>query len=114
MWIKSALKAVTLSTNSRFLSMQRQTSLVPVLLVSAILLVLHQDYWLWSNSTLVFGFLPAGLFWHLGVSLVAVISWGMVSQFYWPFDDDSLLTEVGEQGEETRSQESKSDGGAQS
>ena len=100
--------------NSRVFAMQRQMSLTPILLVSAILLILHQDYWLWSTSKLVFGFLPVGLLWHLGVSLAAVISWAVVTQFYWPFDDDTLLECVEEHANETAAQEPTTDGGAQS
>ena len=38
-----------------------------------VLLVLHQDYWQWDNATLVFGFLPHTLFYHLGISLAAAV-----------------------------------------
>ena len=70
--------------------MKKQSSIVPIAAVAAILLVVHQDYWLWSNKTLIFGFLPIGLFWHLGISLAAVTTWFLVTQFYWPFEHEDI------------------------
>ena len=29
-----------------------------------LLFVLHQDFWLWEDTTLVFGFIPIGLAYH--------------------------------------------------
>jgi hypothetical protein len=49
-----------------------------------VLAVLHQDFWLWKNATLVFGFLPIGLAYHVGYAiLIAFFMWGMVA-FAWP------------------------------
>lgn len=46
--------------------------------------ILHQDTWLWHNATLVFGFLPAGLAYHLGYTvLVSLLMAGMV-RWLWP------------------------------
>lgn len=74
--------------------MKQRSSLVPVVVISMVLLVLHQDYWLWTNPTLVFGFLPIGLFWHLCISLAAVLGWAVVTHFYWPFDSEHFASNI--------------------
>ncbi len=56
----------------------------------ALLVVLHQDNWLWENGTLVFGFLPMGLFYHACLSLAASLTWLLAVNFAWP-DDLELL-----------------------
>lgn len=55
-----------------------------VITVFIILAVLHQDFWNWANSDLVFGFLPVGLAYHAAYSLVAVVFWSLVVIFAWP------------------------------
>jgi hypothetical protein len=35
------------------------------------LVVLHHDFWWWDDPTLVFGFLPIGLAYHVGFSIAA-------------------------------------------
>ena len=54
------------------------------IIVFVILFALHHDYWNWANSTLVFGFIPAGLAYHAGYSVVAAVFWYLVSKFAWP------------------------------
>ena len=49
-----------------------------------ILAVLHQDFWNWDNATLVFGFLPVGLAYHVLFSILAAIVWAMAVKFAWP------------------------------
>ncbi|MCA9268245.1 MAG: DUF3311 domain-containing protein [Planctomycetales bacterium] len=53
-----------------------------------ILVALQQDYWLWDDATLVFGFLPSCLAWHMGVSVAASLVWLLAVQTIWPLDDD--------------------------
>jgi len=53
-----------------------------------LLLLLHQDYWQWSETTLDFGFLPRGLSFHVGVSLAAGVAWWLATVFCWPIDED--------------------------
>jgi hypothetical protein len=50
----------------------------------ALLIVLHQDHWLWDDDTLVFGFLPIGLLWHMGISLGATLLWYLATLYAWP------------------------------
>lgn len=53
-----------------------------------LLLVLHQDNWFWTNNTLLFGFLPIGLFWHACISVAATCTWFLATKIAWPFDED--------------------------
>ncbi len=46
---------------------------------------LHQDFWNWNKaSPLVFGFLPVGLFYHVGYSLAAALLMWLLVTFAWP------------------------------
>ena len=59
-----------------------------MLLLAALVafVVLHQDLWLWTDGTLVFGFLPAGLAYHVGFSLATAGLWALATRFAWPKD----------------------------
>ena len=46
--------------------------------------ILHYDFWWWDDRTLVFGFMPIGLFWHALISIFAAIAWALVVRFAWP------------------------------
>ncbi len=61
--------------------------LVVTLLV--LLAVLHQDWW-WrfDERTLVFGFMPVSLAWHVGISILACVLWGLTCCYAWPRDVD--------------------------
>ncbi len=48
-----------------------------------LLVILHQDNWNWTNDTLVFGFLPIGLAYHMGISIAASIVWFLAVKFCW-------------------------------
>ena len=48
------------------------------------LLILHQDFWYWDDTTLVFDFMPIGLFYHAVFSIVAAGVWAMAVKFAWP------------------------------
>lgn len=64
--------------------MARSTWLV--LLVAALLAVLHQDFWWWRDATLVGGFLPVGLAWHAGFSLLCGLAFFVLGRVAWPGD----------------------------
>ncbi len=49
-----------------------------------ILLVLHQDNWFWTDGTLVFGFMPIGLFYHACLSVAAGATWFWAIKYCWP------------------------------
>jgi len=52
--------------------------------IVAALLVAHQDCWFWEDSTLVFGFMPVGLLYHVGISIAAGITWYLATVYAWP------------------------------
>ncbi len=60
---------------------------------------MHQDVWLWDSKTLVFGFMPAGLAYHAGFSLVASLVWMAALRFAWPSEVEAWAD--AEDGERT-------------
>lgn len=56
------------------------------LLASALTVValLHQDFWFWKAKTLLFGFLPVGLAYHMGYSLLASLTLWLLVRYAWP------------------------------
>lgn len=64
--------------------MSLRRKLLLALMVLAVYL-LHQDFWNWRNSEpLVFGFLPVGLAYHAGYSILAAIMMAVLVKFAWP------------------------------
>lgn len=55
-------------------------------LLIIVLILVHQDFWYWNDSTLVFGFFPIGLLYHVGISLGATLLWYLATVFCWPND----------------------------
>lgn len=51
-----------------------------------LLAILHQDVWFWDDPSLVLGFLPIGLAYHLGYSVVTALVWCLVLKYAWPGD----------------------------
>lgn len=49
-----------------------------------LLAVVHQDVWLWDDTTLVFGFLPVSLVFHVGISVAASMTWWLATVSCWP------------------------------
>ena len=49
-----------------------------------VLAILHQDFWNWDNATLVLGFLPMGLAYHMLFSVLAAVVWALAVKFAWP------------------------------
>ena len=57
-----------------------------------LLAVMHQDYWWWDSiDPLLLGFIPIGLAYHAGVSVVAAVLWAMAIKYCWP---DHLEDEI--------------------
>ena len=56
-----------------------------VIALVILLIILHQDFWWWDRvDPLVFGFIPIGLAWHVGISLAAaLVSW-LAVRYCWP------------------------------
>ncbi len=72
--------------------MKLKTFLLTFLILA--IYVLHQDFWNWKKADpLVFGFLPAGLAYQVGYSIVASILMAVLVKFAWP----SHLEEVSPQ-----------------
>ena len=58
--------------------------LLLTLLVLAVYVV-HQDFWNWKQAEpLVFGFLPVGLAYHAGYSILAAVLMAILVKFAWP------------------------------
>ena len=61
--------------------------LKPLLLTLLILVIyiLHQDFWNWTKTEpLIFGFLPIGLAYHAGYSVLAAILMAILVKVAWP------------------------------
>jgi hypothetical protein len=50
----------------------------------AIVILLHQDLWNWTNKTLVFGFIPIGLAYHAAYALLASATMWLLVRLVWP------------------------------
>ncbi|MFT7536482.1 MAG: hypothetical protein ACI85K_002436 [Hyphomicrobiaceae bacterium] len=50
----------------------------------ALLAILHYDFWNWSDRSLMFGFMPSGLFYQAMISIGAAVAWAMIVKFAWP------------------------------
>jgi len=61
-----------------------------LLAVIFILLILHQDNWFWTDGTLVFGFMPIGLFYHACISVAASCVWFYAIKKCWPANLEAL------------------------
>ena len=54
-------------------------------LLVLVVYVLHQDFWNWKKAEpLVLGFLPIGLAYHAGYSILATITMALLVKFAWP------------------------------
>ena len=49
-----------------------------------ILAIAHCDLWAWPDRSLLFGFMPTGLFYQAMISVCAGIAWILVVKFAWP------------------------------
>lgn len=63
---------------------QRSTGVYIVWALVLLLIILHQDNWLWNDGTLVFGFIPIGLFYHACISVAASATWFLATKIAWP------------------------------
>ncbi len=57
-----------------------------VWILVVVLLIIHQDNWFWDDGTLVFGFMPMGMFYQVCISLAAAGVWFLATRFAWPTD----------------------------
>lgn len=57
--------------------------------------LLHQDFWNWRKiEPLVFGFLPIGLAYHAGYSLLASLTMAVLVKVAWPAELDKSEAEL--------------------
>jgi hypothetical protein len=69
------------------------------LMVVAVYL-LHQDFWNWTKAEpLLFGFLPVGLAYHAGFSIVAAIMMAVLVAFAWPKHLESVQPKDQDRGD---------------
>ena len=52
-----------------------------------LLIILHQDFWFWDDPSLVFGFIPIGLFYHVCLSIAASATWYLATIYAWPVQE---------------------------
>lgn len=60
-----------------------------ITLLALLLFVLHQDFWNWHSTTMVFGFMPIGLFYHACFSVAAAALWLGAVKFAWPAETEA-------------------------
>jgi hypothetical protein len=58
-----------------------------------ILFFLHQDFWWWEDSGLVFGFMPIGLAYHAAFSIACAFLGWLAIRFAWPHDLEKFAEE---------------------
>ncbi|MFP6887512.1 MAG: DUF3311 domain-containing protein [Opitutales bacterium] len=49
-----------------------------------LLFLVHQDFWLWADDSLVFGFMPIGLAYHALFSVACSCLWAFAVFKAWP------------------------------
>jgi hypothetical protein len=52
--------------------------------IVVLMVFLHQDFWLWTHKELLLGFLPIGLAYHLGYSVLASLVMLFFIRTAWP------------------------------
>jgi hypothetical protein len=62
-----------------------------------LLVVLHHDFWWWGDRGVVLGFLPVGLAYHAGYSLVVALFWVVVLMLAWPGDLEAWAEAEGDE-----------------
>jgi hypothetical protein len=74
--------------------MKAARNLLLTLMVIAVY-VLHQDLWNWKKAQpLVFGFLPPGLAYHAGYSILAAVTMAILVKFAWPTHLENVQPET--------------------
>ena len=73
--------------------MKLKTGLLTALV--AAIYVLHQDFWNWRTAyPLILGFLPIGLAYQAGYSILAAAMMAVLVRTVWPNDLESVESEV--------------------
>jgi hypothetical protein len=66
-----------------------------VFLLILVVYLLHQDFWNWKKTDLIFGFMPVGLAYHAGYSVLASITMALLVRLAWPKHLENVQTEKG-------------------
>jgi hypothetical protein len=61
-----------------------------ILALFVAMMVLHQDSWLWTDRTLLLGFLPSGLAYQAGYTLLAAAVMALLVRWAWPSELEEL------------------------
>lgn len=69
-----------------------------IAIAAVVLGLLHHDFWFWSSDTLVFGFMPIGLFYHALFSFAAGALWWCAVKFAWPAHIEEWADELDDYG----------------
>ncbi len=56
----------------------------PAWFILIALVLLHHDFWFWDDSTLVMGWLPIGMLYHILLTLAATAFWFFAVKKLWP------------------------------
>jgi len=71
-----------------------------VFVMIVLLALVHQDFWWWDQiDPLVLGFIPIGLAYQAGVSVVAAILWALAVRYCWPAGLEGEASPLGERGD---------------
>jgi hypothetical protein len=62
------------------------------------MMAVHQDFWNWRDATLLFGFVPVGLAYHLGYSILAAVVMALLVRRAWPVHLEGLERETADGG----------------
>ncbi len=79
----------------------RNTAKCIIWTLVALLIILHQDIWFWHDPTLLFGFLPVTLAYHMGISLAAGIVWFLAVKMIWPLEEEPTKIDDSMEGAES-------------
>ncbi|WP_417380352.1 DUF3311 domain-containing protein [Gimesia sp.] len=66
-----------------------------------LLIIIHQDNWLWDDKRLILGFMPISLLYQTGISIGAAIVWFLATKFAWPHHLEEVAKEPPAQAQET-------------
>ena len=70
-------------------------------LMVLVVYALHQDIWNWHDRTLVLGFLPIGLAYQAGYSILAAVMMAVLVRLAWPGHLEDVEPEEGVAGMRT-------------
>jgi hypothetical protein len=64
--------------------------------LALLLAVLHHDFWFWDSTTLVLGFAPVGLAYHVVFSFAVAGVWALAVKYAWPVHIEEWADEFDE------------------